>query len=97
MTLGQSLSSLLRIAEDRSRWVTIAAEASVGVTPKRLGVTGISLMCSGTVTLVHPVEQLLVLCATILTRMFCDNIYIFVENGTLLYATFVYNLCKVMV
>ena len=28
---GQSLSSLLRIAGDRSRWATIAAKASVGV------------------------------------------------------------------
>ena len=30
---GQSLSLLLRIADDKSRWVTIAAEASVGVPP----------------------------------------------------------------
>ena len=35
---GHSLSSLLRIADDRSRWATIAADASVGVTQRRLGV-----------------------------------------------------------
>ena len=33
---SQTLSLLLRIADDRSRWITIAAEASV------LGVTGVS-------------------------------------------------------
>ena len=38
---GQSMSSLLRIADDRSRWVAITAEASIGVTQRRLGVTGI--------------------------------------------------------
>ena len=39
----QSLSSLLRIADDRSRWATIAAEASVVGSPKRrLGVMGVS-------------------------------------------------------
>ena len=41
---GQSMSSLLRVAEDRRRWAAITAEASVGVgysLPQlRLGVTG---------------------------------------------------------
>jgi len=37
---GQSMSSLLRVAEDRDRWATIAAEASVGVPQRRLGVMG---------------------------------------------------------
>jgi len=33
---GQSMSSLLRVAEDRDRWATIAAEASVGVPQRRI-------------------------------------------------------------
>ena len=32
---GQSLSSLLHIAYDRSRWATTAAEASVGIPQRR--------------------------------------------------------------
>ena len=38
---GQSMSSLLRIADDRSRWAAITADASVGVPQRRLGTTGI--------------------------------------------------------
>jgi hypothetical protein len=37
---GQSMSSLLRVAEDRRRWAAVTAEASVGVPQRRLGVTG---------------------------------------------------------
>ena len=37
-----SLSSLLGIADDRSRWATIAAEASAGVRQRRLGVMRVS-------------------------------------------------------
>ena len=37
---GQSMSSLLRVVEDRRRWVAITAEASVLVPQRRLGVTG---------------------------------------------------------
>ena len=33
----QSLSSLLRIADDRGRWATIAAEASVGIPANEVG------------------------------------------------------------
>ena len=36
------VSSLLHIADDRSRWATITAEASVGIHQRRLGVTGVS-------------------------------------------------------
>ena len=41
----QSLSSLLRSADDRSRWATITAEAAVGVGlfQLRIGVMGVSL------------------------------------------------------
>ena len=39
---GQLLLPLLRIADDRSRWATIALEASVGVPERRLGVMGVS-------------------------------------------------------
>ena len=39
---GQSLSSLLRIAYDRSRWPVITAGMSVGVPQRRVSVTGIS-------------------------------------------------------
>ena len=39
---GQSISSMLRIADDGSRWAAITAEASVGVPQRRLGVMGIS-------------------------------------------------------
>ena len=39
---GHSLSSLMRIADDRSRWVTIAVVASVGVPQRRLGGTRVS-------------------------------------------------------
>ena len=39
---GQAMLSLLRIADDRSRWAAITAEASVGVPQRRPGVTGIS-------------------------------------------------------
>ena len=39
---GQSLSLLLRIADDRSQWTTITAEAPVGVPQRRPGVAGIS-------------------------------------------------------
>ena len=35
---GQSIASLLRIADDRSRWAVNTAEASVGVSQRRLGV-----------------------------------------------------------
>ena len=37
---GQSISSLLRVAEDERRWATITSDASVGVPQRRLGVTG---------------------------------------------------------
>ena len=40
---GQSMSSFMHIADDRSRWAVITAEASVGVLQQRLGVTGIYL------------------------------------------------------
>ena len=36
---AQSMSSLLRVAEDRRRWVAITAEASVGTPQRRLDVT----------------------------------------------------------
>ena len=39
---GQSMPSLLRTADDRGRWGVMPADASVGVTQRRLGVTGIS-------------------------------------------------------
>ena len=39
---GQSMLSLLRIADDRSRYAAITAEAPAGITQRRLGVTGIS-------------------------------------------------------
>ena len=39
---GQSTSSFLCIGDDRGRWAVIAAEASVGVPQRRMGVTGIS-------------------------------------------------------
>ena len=39
---GQSLSSLLHIADNRSRWAAITTEASVGVPQRRLGVTGVN-------------------------------------------------------
>ena len=39
---GQSMSSLLRITDDRARWTVITADASVRVPQRRLGVTGIS-------------------------------------------------------
>ena len=39
---GQSMSSLLRIADNRIRWVVIAADAHLSECPqRRLGVTGI--------------------------------------------------------
>ena len=38
--MAQSMSSLLRVAEDRCRWVAITAEASVGVPQQRLRITG---------------------------------------------------------
>ena len=38
--MGQSMSSLLRLAGDRRRWAAITTEASVGVPQRRLGVTG---------------------------------------------------------
>ena len=37
---GQSTSSLVRVAEDKRQWAAIIAEASVGVTQRRLGVKG---------------------------------------------------------
>ena len=37
---GLSMSSLLRVADDRRRWAAITAEASVGGTQRPLGVTG---------------------------------------------------------
>ena len=37
-----ALSSLLHIADDRSRWATIAVEVSVGVPQQRLGITDVS-------------------------------------------------------
>ena len=40
----QSLSSLLRVADDGSRWAFIAAEASVEVPQRRLGVMEVSLL-----------------------------------------------------
>ena len=40
--IGQSLSSLLHIANDRSRYEAITAEASVGEPRRRPGVTGFS-------------------------------------------------------
>ena len=39
---GQSVSSLLRTAEDRGRWAVIATDAFGGVPQRRLGVTSIS-------------------------------------------------------
>ena len=42
---GQSISSLLRTADDRSWWAVITAEASVGVPQRRLGVMWICLVC----------------------------------------------------
>ena len=41
---GQSKSSLLCVAEDRRRWAATAAEASVGVPERRLGVTSFWLI-----------------------------------------------------
>ena len=38
------MSSLLRIADDRGQWAVIAADSSVGVSKRRLGVTGISFL-----------------------------------------------------
>ena len=37
---GQSMSSLLRVAEGRRRWAAITAETSVGVPQRSLKVTG---------------------------------------------------------
>ena len=45
---GQSMSSLLLIADGRSRWAVIAADASVGVTQRRRGVTDIRWLVSRT-------------------------------------------------
>ena len=39
-------SSLLCIADDRSRWAVIAEDASVGVPQQRVGVMGISTLVS---------------------------------------------------
>ena len=39
---GQSMLKLLRIANDRSRWAAVTAEASVGVPEQRLGVARLS-------------------------------------------------------
>ena len=39
---GQSMSSLLCIADDRRQWTVKAVDASVGVPQRRLGVMGIS-------------------------------------------------------
>ena len=41
---GQSLLSLFCVADDRSRWVTMTTEVSVGVPERRLGVTGVSYL-----------------------------------------------------
>ena len=40
------MSSFLRIADDRGRWAVIAADASVIVPERRLGVTGINYFVS---------------------------------------------------
>ena len=40
--ISHPMSSLLHIADDRGRWAVIAAEASIGIPQRRLGVTGIS-------------------------------------------------------
>ena len=40
------MSSLLRTADDRGQWAVIAADASVGVPQRRLGITGISYLVS---------------------------------------------------
>ena len=39
---GQTMSSLLRIADYSSQWAVITVEASVGVSQRRLGIKGIS-------------------------------------------------------
>ena len=39
---GELMSSLLRIVDDRNRWAAMTADASVGVSQRRLGVTCIS-------------------------------------------------------
>ena len=38
------MSSLLRIADDRSQWAAITAEGSVEVPQRRMGITGISVL-----------------------------------------------------
>ena len=38
---GQLLSSLLKIAEDRSRWVPITTEVSVVVPQRNVGIIGL--------------------------------------------------------
>ena len=43
---SQSLSSLLRIADERSRWATTTEQPYVGVPQQRLGVTGVSWLVS---------------------------------------------------
>ena len=41
---GQSMSSLLRIADDRGRWAVIAADVSVGVPQRGLGFSRVLLV-----------------------------------------------------